>query len=302
MRGSKAFFKPQTETKLAKFTGRDLDVYAESFLRFLWSTRQEDLDERAKVDLVINGCGNQDMKEVVSVALKQSDAWVRFLITLEKLYPCYVTDLELIQEIKCIRRMKEYPTTADIAQNVQTFTKLTDQLATSYYNDFKALLHFLPRVPPKAMDEIRATPERWSMMHTFKSVADLLYELALQRKSDATLKNLHAMAQVKRLDGNDNVNANANKDQEEAFATHCVRSALWPFNKHEDRDKATATMVVVVMALEVVVVAQVKAKDMVLGKASRRGELSTAQVLCHRVLPQLRDKRQRARQGVAGEP
>ena len=85
-RGTKAFFKPQTETKLPKFSGRDLDVYAEFFLRFLRSTGQEDLNERAKADLVINGCDNKDVKEVVSGALKKSGSWVRFLITLEKLY------------------------------------------------------------------------------------------------------------------------------------------------------------------------------------------------------------------------
>ena len=179
---------------------------------------QEDLNERAKVDLVINGCDNKDEKEVVSGALKKSDSWVRFLITLERLYPTYVTDLELIQEIERIPRLKEYPTTADIAQYVQTLTSLTDQLATSYYDDSEALLHLLPRVPPKALDEIRANPERLSRIHTFNSLVDLLYELALQRTSDATLKNLHSMAQVKWLDRNANANANANTDQAEAFA------------------------------------------------------------------------------------
>ena len=217
-RGTKAFFKPQTETKLPKFSGRDLDVYAEDFLRFLRSTGQEDLNERAKADLVINGCDNKDVKEVVSGALKKSDSWVRFLITLENLYSTYVTYLELNQDIECIPRLKEYPTTADIAQYVQKFTTLTDQLATSYYDDSKALLHLLLRVPPKTMDEIRATPERLSRIHTFNSLVDLLYELALQRKSDATLKNLHSMAQLNWLDGNTNADSNAPMNQEEAFA------------------------------------------------------------------------------------
>ena len=126
---------------------------------------------------------------MVSGALKKSDSWVTFLITLEKLYPTYVTNLEVIQEIECIPPLKEYPTTADIAQYVQKFTTLTDQLATSYYDDSKALLHLLPHLPPKTMDEICATPERVSRIHTFNSLVDLLYKLALQRKSDATLKN-----------------------------------------------------------------------------------------------------------------
>ena len=217
-RGTKAFFKPQTETKPPKFSGRDLDVYAEDFLKFLRSTGQEDLNERAKADLVINSCDNKEVKEVVSGALKKSDSWVRFLITLKKLHPTCVTDLELIQEIEQIPRLKEYPTTADIAQYVQKSTTLTDQLATSYYDDSKALLHLPPQVPPKTMDEIRATPERLSRIHTFNSLVDLLYDLALQRKSDATLKNLHSMVQLEWLDGNPNANANANKDQEEAFA------------------------------------------------------------------------------------
>ena len=123
---TKAFFKPQTETKLPQFSGRDLDVCAEDFLRFLGSTGQEDLNERAKADLVIHGCNNKDVKEVVSGALKKSDSWVRFLITLEKLYPTYITNLELIQEIECIPPLKEYPTTANIAQYVQRFTTLTN--------------------------------------------------------------------------------------------------------------------------------------------------------------------------------
>ena len=86
-RGTKAFFKPQTDTKIPKFFGRDLDVYAEDFLSLLSSTGQNDLNKRSKADLVVNGCDNKDVKEVVSGALKKSDSWVRFLITLEKLYP-----------------------------------------------------------------------------------------------------------------------------------------------------------------------------------------------------------------------
>ena len=151
-------------------------------------------------------------------ALKKSDSWVRILIKLEKLYPTYVTDLELIEEIERIPRLKEYPTTADIAQYVERFTTLTDQLATSYCDDSKTLLHLLPRVPPKTTDEVRATPERLSRIHTFNSLVDLLYALALRRKSDARLKNLHSMAQLKWLDGIANANAKANRDQGEAFA------------------------------------------------------------------------------------
>ena len=71
-RGTKAFFKPQTETQLPKFSGKDLDVYGEDFLRFLRSTGQEDFNERAKALLVINGCDNKDVKELVSGALKKA--------------------------------------------------------------------------------------------------------------------------------------------------------------------------------------------------------------------------------------
>ena len=138
-RGTEAFFEPQTETTLPKFSGKDLDVYVEDFFRFLKSTGHEDLTERAKADLVINGCDNKDVKEEVSGPLKKSDSLVRCLITLQKLYPTHVTYLEHIQEIECIPRLKEYPTTADIVQYVQRFTALTDQLATSYYNDSEAL-------------------------------------------------------------------------------------------------------------------------------------------------------------------
>ena len=168
---------------------------------------------------------------MVSGALKKSDSWVRFLITLEKLYTTYVTDVELVQEIERIPRLKEYPTTADIARYVQTFTTLTDQLATSYYDDSKALLHLLPRVPPKTMDEIRATPERLSRKHTFNSLLDLLYELALQRKSDATLKSLHSMAQLKWLDGKTNADSDAPMNQEEAFAHSLCEECFVSFQK-----------------------------------------------------------------------
>ena len=88
----------------------------------------------------------------------------------------------------------------------------------SYYDDSKALLHLLPRVPSKTMDEMRASPERLSRIHSFHSLVDLLYELALQRKSHATLENLQSMAQLKWPDGNANASANAIKNQEVAFA------------------------------------------------------------------------------------
>ena len=147
----------------------------------------------------------------------------------EKLYPSYDTDIEIIQEIERIPRLKEYPTTADIPQYVQNLSTLTDQLATSYYDSSKALLHLLRLVPPKSMDEKRATPEELSRIHTFNSLVDLLYEFALQRKSDATLKNLHSIAQLKWLDGNANANVNANKGQEEAFAHLLCEVCFVPF-------------------------------------------------------------------------
>ena len=162
----------------------------------------------------------------------------------------------------CIPRLKEYPTTADIARYVQTFTTLTDQLATSYYDDSKALLHLLPRVPPKTMDEIRGTPERVSRIHTFNS----LVELALQTKSDAMLKNLHSMAQLKWLDATPTPTPTPTRIKRKPLPTRYARSALWPFNKHEDKDKATATVGAVVMDVEMVVVAKVKAKDNGIGE------------------------------------
>ena len=49
------------------------------------STGQADLNVRATVDLIINGCDNKDVKEVVLGVLKKGDSPVRFLITLVKL-------------------------------------------------------------------------------------------------------------------------------------------------------------------------------------------------------------------------
>ena len=138
-----------------------------------------------------------------------------------------------------------------------TISTLTDQLATSCYDDSKAPLHLLPRVPPKTTEEIRATPERLSRIHTFNSLVDLLYELALHRKSDTTLNKLHSMAQLKWLDGN--ANANTNHD------------GSLPFNKDEDKDKATATVATDVEAVAVVVVTKVKAEeDGIGGEKSKR--------------------------------
>ena len=66
--------------------GKELVVYVEDFLRVLRSTGQEDLNERAKADLLINRCANKDLKEVALETLKKSHLWLRFLITLKK--PC----------------------------------------------------------------------------------------------------------------------------------------------------------------------------------------------------------------------
>ena len=217
-RGTKAFFKPQTEIKLPKFSGRDLDVYAEDILRFLRSTGQEDLNKRAKADLVINGCDNKDVKEVVSGALKKSDSWVRFLITLEKALPY------LRYRPEAYSRDRVYPSVEGKPYN-RGHSPIRPKVYYAYgpigyvlLRRLQSHLHLLPRVPPTTMDEIRATPERLSRIHTFNSLVYLLYELALQRTSDATLKNLHSMAQLKWLDGNTNADSNAPMNQEEAFA------------------------------------------------------------------------------------
>ena len=90
-------------------------------------------------DLVIKGCDNKDVKEVVSGALKKRDSWVSILITLEKVYPSYIPDLELPPHLELIPGLRNTRKPGDIAQNVQTFTTPTHKLAISYYEDSKAL-------------------------------------------------------------------------------------------------------------------------------------------------------------------
>ena len=87
---------------------------------------------------------------------------------------------------------------------------------------------------------------------------------------DATLKNLHSMAQLNQLDGNANANDNAKEDEEEAFAHSLCEECFVAFQQARGQGQSNGNHGDVVVAVEVVVVAKVKAKDNGIGEGKSK--------------------------------
>ena len=132
--GSVSIQKPKAEATLPSFTGKDLEDYAADFCRYLRTTGRDGMDEKSKADLVIITCKTPDLKKSLSEVLTESESWVDFLISIEKLFPSFTTDLAIRNEIEKIPKLKDPPFTGEVSSYVQTLAHKNGDLITPSRN------------------------------------------------------------------------------------------------------------------------------------------------------------------------
>ena len=185
--GTKGTAKGKLEIPLPVFTGKCLDLYECDFVRYLRMTGQKAADEMTHADLIATGCKNQGLRGVVDDILTTSESWVHFLKQLESAFPHFETDASFPGALEKVQTLKEFPTTAAVRQLLQKLKSLMIQLKIPMSKTEKLLL-LTRRIQKKTWTECRWTVERKAKTHTYKDLADLLEELALERTSDQLLK------------------------------------------------------------------------------------------------------------------
>ena len=85
---------------LPEFTGKDLSEFAENFGRFLRLTGQTHASGRVKCDLLLQCCKTKYLEKQVRQIVTNSATFADVLVTLERQYPTYETDLSIRAEIQ----------------------------------------------------------------------------------------------------------------------------------------------------------------------------------------------------------
>ena len=153
----------------------------------------------------MTGCKNQRLLGVVDEFLTTSKSWVHFPKLLESAFPHFETNTSIRGALEKMQKLKELPTPADVRQLLQKLKSLMIQLKI-LMSETEKLLLLTRKIQKKSWTECRSTVERKAKRHTYKDLADLLEELALERILDQHVEG-ERKAQINFLKG-----GNENKD------------------------------------------------------------------------------------------
>ena len=129
-------------------------------------TGQKAADEMTRADMIVTGCKNEWLQGVVDDILTTSESWVHFLKQLQSAFPHFETDASIRGAL----------------ERVQKLTSLVIEL-TIRMSETEKLLLLTQKIQKKTGTERRSPVERRAKTYTYKDLADLLEELALERIS-----------------------------------------------------------------------------------------------------------------------
>ena len=187
-------------------------------------TGQKGADEMARADLIVTGCKNDWLRGVVDDILTTSESWEEFLRQLEFAFPHFETDASIRGALEKVQKLKELPTPAEGRQLLQKLKSLLIQLKTPMSETEKLLL-LTRKIQKKTWTECRSTVERKAKTHTYKDLAELLEELALERVTHQHVEGEHE-AQLHFL-SEGNKNKDRNKDPPNTGQGDEVQDLYW---------------------------------------------------------------------------
>ena len=184
---AKAIATSKIVVNLPEFTGKDLSEFAENFGRFLRMTGQTNASGRVKCDLLLQCCKTKYLEKQVKEIVTKSATFADALVTLERQYPTYKTDLSIRAQIQNLAMLPNNPKPARISELPADLDHWVGRLTPGSYGSDELLLWLVSKLPRELWDKCRSTAERKARALNYEDLSVLLLQLALEKESDKHL-------------------------------------------------------------------------------------------------------------------
>ena len=159
--------------------------WTEEFSEFLLPKGQQHADLRAKCTLIKKSCKKKFLQRQVKTTIRKSSSWLHLLKRLEQMYPVYETDLSVRTEIAELPSLPKCPTAARISEFVVHLAELMGHKNLMSYGPTELHLWLVGKIPPRTWQNCSEMSQRSAWGHSYDDVADLLFELAIEREDDS---------------------------------------------------------------------------------------------------------------------
>ena len=176
------------QLELPEFDPKNLPEWAEEFAEFLLLTGKSHVDVATKCSLLKRSCKNNFLQRQVKQIVTTCSTWAELLLTLEKTFPVYETDLSVCTQIEELPMLPEFPSAARISEYACDLEYLFSRMNVGSYGATEPHLWLMSKIPQRTWDDCRSTSERKSRTHSYDELVDLLIELALERENDSHME------------------------------------------------------------------------------------------------------------------
>ena len=186
---AKAIATSKIVVSLPEFTGKDLSEFAENFGRFIRLTGQTHASGRVRCDLLLQCCKTKYLEKQVKQIVTKSATFAEVLVTLERQYRTYGTDLSIRAEIQNLPMLPNNPKPGRVSELLADLDHWAGRLTPGSYSSDDLLFWLVAKLSRELWDECRSTAERKARALHYEDVCVLLLELALEKESDQHLNN-----------------------------------------------------------------------------------------------------------------
>ena len=177
---AKAIATSKIVFNLPAFTGKDLSEIAENFGRFLRMPGQTHASGRVKCDLLLQCCKTKYLEKQVKQIVTKSAAFADVLVSLQRQYPTYETNLSIRAEIQNLALLPNNPKPGRVPELLADLDHWAGRLTPGSYSSDDLLLWLVAKRP-------RSTAWRKARALHYEDLCVLLFELALEKKRDQHL-------------------------------------------------------------------------------------------------------------------
>ena len=161
--------------EIPPFGGRNAEMYAEQFGRYLVLTGEAKAKDRVKGNLIVQGIKDPELQERVSKLLITATS-VDFLGTIQNLYPGLQTDLSILAEISKVYHLPYDPKPEQVVKLLETLERLFDKLNPGAMTEECKHMELSSKINDKLFVEWTKNDNLFARMHSYGSVKDLMKE------------------------------------------------------------------------------------------------------------------------------
>ena len=155
---AKAIATSKIVVGLPAFTGKVVSKFAENFGQFLRLTGQTHASGRVKCDLLLQCCKAKYLEKQVRQIVTNSATFADVLVTLERQYPTYETDLSIRAEIQNLAVLPNNPKPGRVSELLADLDHWAGRLTPGSYSSDDLLFWLVAKLPRELWDECRLDP------------------------------------------------------------------------------------------------------------------------------------------------